>query len=297
MTRDAVVVVLLLAACGPASVPSPPCAPLEVAQPPRAAAAFVDDFEIDGPFVADFGLNDNLVARQSKGNVQSAWARLAGVWFPRVATPDQVRVGPLQPGESNGRLAMRGGAAARVTQPFAPGADGRLRVTFDCDPITDDVASTGWVSLTLSEHPDSRGWVNDPDAVLGLVLRSNGQVHLSSRSRERKHTLPRGPTKAAPIYHVVVQIDGWKPGATSALRVHATINDTPVESDDTDTSGRPLPASLYVQLGAHFNAADTPLSWFDDVRVDALPGPTPRADGPVPSQAIPEPVTPEGLWR
>src|SRR6185369_2120856 len=116
-----------------------------------------------------------------------------------------------------------------------PGASRSVRVRFRADPVVDDRASEGWVSMTLSTSVASTGWVTLDDAVVGVLVRSNGQIEVFSRGVERA---PRfdGPTPApADVYSVELEIAGW--GATPTLR--GTINEATFTMPLADASARP----------------------------------------------------------
>jgi hypothetical protein len=247
---------LVLLGC--ASRPTATVTPRTTTAPALHTVDLFDDFrDADGP-----ALNVSLAARQRGAAAPVRWSRLPGVWFAAPVPGDaasQVR---------DGRLYFTANSAARLEHAWAP-REGRYSLRFRADPVGGNRTSLGWVSVVVQTSPDALGWVNESDAALGFLVRSNGEVNVATRGEPR-----------------TVHWHGLKPEAADGYVIALTLR---VEDDtrgarlvlDGEVDGRRfdavlgegaralLPPRVWLAFGAHFHPGDEPVSWIDDVAVHA----------------------------
>lgn len=265
-SRLAIGLVCVASCAHRAPLGAPTATPLAVpGQPPLSSVWFRDTFDAPDA-VPEHSLNHALDRRQSGAQAPAAWSRAPGVWFtgrgPEV-THSSV-TGPS--GGGDGRLAFHANTAVRLERATSPDARGGYEVRFRVDPVVDNVESQGWVSVMLSTDPDGLGWVTRPDAMPGLLVRSNGDAQLFHRGEERAIAWEDGGPPPAHSYDVTLRV--WLDEAGHRLRLRGTINRARFDATLEEGAAAALPPRVWLMFGAHYHP-DWPVmeSWIDDVRV------------------------------
>jgi hypothetical protein len=224
----------------------------------EAPLLFRDTFDSSSP-----DLNGDLGHRQTGKLAPAHYSLRPGVWFQSPpAAPETVRV-------AEGHLELRGFTAVRLDSPFGPDPSGAWHLSARLDPVVGDDQSLGWVSLILTPVRDSLGWVLEPTNLLGLLVRSNGEVNVAAFGESRPlHWVP-GPPRPASTYAVSLTMRRAHGQVALEGRVNeATFNTVLVEGPRAD-----VPNAMNLVVGAHFHPGDVHLSWLDDLELggSALP--------------------------
>jgi len=159
----------------------------------------------------------------------------------------------------------------RLDRPLAPLGDG-YAVRFRVDPVAGDTGSLGWVSVIFMADPDGLGWVTRPDASPGFLVRSNGAVQLFHRGVERAVTWAGEAPSAASVYDVALRVALDEGAGGARLLLRGAINGAGFEAVLAAGAEASLPSPVWLSFGAHYHPGDEPVSWIDDVRVDAAAG-------------------------
>lgn len=183
--------------------------------------------------------------------------RLSGVWFEGGAVSSALSTFLWNRESGRPRVEFHGNTAVREAHARQPDGDGGYHLALRIDPVRGNSTSQGWVSVTFSTQPRSRGWVNDPDAAPGLLVRSNGSLELAWRGTGvavRWETSPPAPASAYDL-ELHLRAEG------SALRLSGQCNGARFTAEMPP--GSALPPALYVQFGAHFHPGDAQESWLE----------------------------------
>lgn len=249
-----------LALVGCASHPPPTPTPRRTTAPPAREVELVDDFrDADGS-----ALNVSLAARQRGTAAPVRWSRLPGVWFAAPVPGDaasQVR---------DGRLYFTANSAARLEHAWAP-REGGYSLRFRADPVGGNRTSLGWISVVLQTSPDALGWVNENDAVLGFLVRSNGEVNVATRGEPRTVHWRASKPEAADGYVVALTLRVEDETQGARLVLDGEVDGRRFAAVLGEGSGALLPPRVWLAFGAHFHPGDEPVSWIDDVAVHAAP--------------------------
>jgi hypothetical protein len=184
--------------------------------------------------------------------------RLSGVWFDGAAATETSSTLLFNPATGRMRVELHANSAVREGIARAPDANGEYALSLRVDPVRQDTASGGWVSVTFSSLAESRGWVNDPDAAPGLLVRSSGAIEIAYRgcSVPVEWIDDVMPSPAASYeMHLRLRREG------ASLRLYGVSNGAPFAATLTDDAT--LPPRLYVGFGAHFHPGDVSESWVE----------------------------------
>lgn len=245
----------------------------QVAAPPsaRPAAAYAlrDGFDLGVSRGVAGGLDRDLAARQSGSVAPVTWSRVGGVWFA-APTPDAT-MSDLRPapGGDGDALFLHGNTAVRLDHAFAPSAAG-ITVRARLDPVAGDTAGESWVSVILTSDPETFGWVTRGDAAPGIMLRSNGQMVVFYRERERPLVWDADPLTAAPSYALSLTVARVE-GSGRALMLRGEVNGHRFHAALDEGADATSPARVWVVFGAHFHEGEHRESWIDDVEVTTSP--------------------------
>jgi len=184
--------------------------------------------------------------------------RLSGVWFDGAAATETSSTLLFNPATHRMRVELHANSAMREGIARVPDANGAYTLDARVDPVRQDTASGGWVSVTFSSLAESRGWVNDPDSAPGVLVRSSGAIEVSYRGCAVpvdwiEHVMP-SPASAYEL-HLRLYVEG------TTLRLYGESNGAPFTATLTDDAT--LPSRLYVGFGAHFHPGDVSESWVE----------------------------------
>jgi hypothetical protein len=245
--------------------PVPVVQPAPTLSPDRAMLLLRDSFDT-GPSAPsrDFGLNVALPQRQRGAFAPATYTLLPGVWYDAPpAAAETVSAGPLEPSSAVGRLWFHGYTAVRMDRAFILDNAGTLQLTARIDPVANDTASQGWVSLIVTPVRDALGWVLDPHNAMGFLVRSNGEIGLSSLGREAPHTWQSGPPARAMEYTVSLTLRAEQDG----VRVYGRVNEASFTAVLSAESESALRSGVYLNVGAHYHEGDVQLSSVGELSV------------------------------
>jgi hypothetical protein len=190
--------------------------------------------------------------------------RLSGVWFDGAVAAESASTLLFNPASGRMRVELHANSAVREGIARAPDAHGEYALDLRVDPVRQDTASGGWVSVTFSSLAESRGWVNDPDSAPGVLVRSSGAVEVSYRGCGVPVQWPLGAMPApAASYEMHLRLRMEPTAAGPALRLYGSSNGLPFTATLTTGDASALPARLYVGFGAHFHSGDVAESWVE----------------------------------
>ncbi len=244
-----------------------------LASPALASPAYAlrDGFDLGVSRGVAVGLDRDLSARQTGSLAPITWSRVGGAWF--VAPTPDASMSDLRraPGGDGDALFLHGNTAVRLDHAFAPSASG-LTVRARLDPVVGDTAGESWMSVILTNDPETCAWVARLDAVPGLMVRSNGQMNVFHRNRERLVVWDTAPLTAAPSYalSLTVALEERRTEGR-ALMLRGEVNGRRFHAALEEGTSASLSPRVWVAFGAHFHEGDARESWLDDVEVSANP--------------------------
>jgi hypothetical protein len=235
-----------------------------------------DGVEARGP---GLGLNDGLGQRQSGALAPSTYSIRPGDWVEGTQPmPGTCRVGA--PGVGAGRLTIHGvegrpyGAAVQLDRPLPLEGDGGLRISLRVDPAVGDEQSLGWASVMLIPVDGALGWVTRPENLLGVYVRSNGELQVHSGGREADERFAGERPGPAASYTLELWLHLVREGQRSTLRLEGALQGIPFTATLDEGPDVALPPSVFLALGTHFHLEQcaSRVSWFDNLRI-ASPAP------------------------
>ncbi len=220
----------------------------------------------------DFGLNADLTKRQSGTLAPAHYSRLPGVWFESPpAAAELVRVGDRLQDGSSGKLSFHGFSAIRLDAPLGPDESGAWHVSARLNPVVNDTKGMSWLSIILRPQRESLGWVTNEGNLVGLLVRSNGEVGLFSHGNVIPLSWATKPPAAAPTYAVSFSLHPVATKDGRALRLEGSVNDMAFTATLLEGKDIHVPESLFLNLGAHYHPKDQSLSWIDDLELSGSP--------------------------
>jgi hypothetical protein len=135
-----------------------------------------------------------------------------------------------------------------------------------------DQESLGWASVMLIPEPGAAGWPTRSENLLGVLVRSNGELQVLSRGHEVEERFEGALPGPAESYSLELRVHLVREGQQPALVLDGSFQGVRFSAALEQGPGAALPERVFLYLGTHFHLEMCPsrATWFDDLRIESF---------------------------